>query len=119
EAVAQAYRAFVTEHPGRYGASVRSALLADQPDPELSAAQTEVTDIVLAVLAGFGLTGADAIHAARGLRSLIHGFATLEASDGFGIPLDIDSSFQRLIGDYIAGLRARIEADSKVLGIGE
>jgi hypothetical protein len=35
------------------------------------------------VLAAYELSGPDAIHAARGLRSVVHGFATLEASDGF------------------------------------
>jgi AcrR family transcriptional regulator len=107
-AIGQAYRAFVSEHPGLYAATVRSALLTDQPDPDLSAAQRDVVEIVLAVLAGYGLSGPDAIHAARGLRSVIHGFATLEAANGFGIPLDLDTSFQQLLENYIAGLRARI-----------
>lgn len=107
-AIAQAYRAFVTAHPGLYAATVRSSLLTDQPDPELQAAQHESVEIVLAVLAGYGLSGEAAIHAARGLRSLVHGFATLEAADGFGIPLDLDSSFQQLVENYIAGLRTRI-----------
>ena len=110
-AIGQAYRAFVREHPGLYAASVRSALLTDQPDPDLEAAQRDVVEIVLAVLEGYGLAGAAAIHTARGLRSVIHGFATLEAAGGFGIPLDIDTSFQQLIENYIAGLRARIGTD--------
>jgi hypothetical protein len=42
----------------------------------------------------------------------VHGFATLEAAEGFGIPLDLDASFQQLIENYIAGLRARIGADT-------
>jgi AcrR family transcriptional regulator len=107
-ALCQSYRAFVNERPGLYAATVRSALLTDQPDPELNAAQKEAVEIVLMVLAAYQLSGTDAIHAARGLRSLVHGFATLEAADGFGIPLDLDTSFEQLIQDYIAGLRARI-----------
>src|SRR5215216_6874810 len=104
----QAYRAFVNERPGLYATSVRSALLTDQPDPELNAAQKDAVEIVLMVLSAYQLSDADAIHAVRGLRSLVHGFATLETSDGFGIPLDLDISFQQLIQNYIAGLRARI-----------
>lgn len=107
-AVAQAYRAFVAAHPGLYAATVRSSLLTDEPIPELVAAQQDTVEVVLAVLAGYGLSGAEAIHAARGLRSLVHGFATLEAAQGFGIPLDLDTSFEQLIENYIAGLRARI-----------
>jgi AcrR family transcriptional regulator len=107
-AIAQAYRAFVAAHPGLYAATVRSSLLTDEPNPELIAAQQDTVEVVLAVLSGYSLGDADAIHAARGLRSLVHGFATLEAADGFGIPLDLDASFQQLVENYIAGLRARI-----------
>ena len=110
-AISNAYRMFVNQHPGLYAATVRSVLLADQPDPELNAAQRDVVEVVLAVLAGYGLGGSDAIHAARGLRSVIHGFATLETAGGFGIPLDLDASFEQLIENYIAGLRARFGAD--------
>jgi hypothetical protein len=46
----------------------------------------------------------EAIHALRGLRSLVHGFATLEISGGFGIPLDLDESFSRLVDLFITGL---------------
>jgi AcrR family transcriptional regulator len=108
QALCHAYRAFVNERPGLYAATVRSALLTDQPDPELNAAQRDAVDIVLMVLSAYQLSGEDAIHATRGLRSIVHGFATLEASDGFGIPLDLDTSFQQLIQSYITGLRARI-----------
>ncbi len=105
QALCQTYRAFVNERPGLYAATVRSALLTDQPDPEMNAAQQDAVDVVLMVLSAYDLSGADAIHAARGLRSVVHGFATLEASDGFGIPLDLDASFQRLVQIYIAGMR--------------
>ncbi len=110
QALCRAYRAFVNERPGLYAATVRSGLLADQPDPELNAAQQDIVDVGLMVLAAYQLSGADAIHAARGLRSIVHGFATLEASDGFGISLDLDTSFEQLVQNYTAGLRARIEA---------
>ena len=62
---------------------------------------------MLAVLASYGLRGEDAVHAARGLRSVAHGFATLEVAGGFGIPLDLDESFDRLLRAFVAGLRKR------------
>jgi AcrR family transcriptional regulator len=104
-ALAHAYRAFVIAHPGLYAATVRSARLREQEDPELEAAQAEVVEIVLAVIAVYGLHDAAALHVVRGLRSLVHGFATIETSGGFGIPLDLDTSFQQLIAIFIAGLR--------------
>lgn len=52
------------------------------------------------------------IHAVRGLRSIVHGFATLEAGGGFGMPLDRDESFLRLLRAYLAGLRTHEVAPS-------
>ncbi|NTU85455.1 MAG: TetR/AcrR family transcriptional regulator [Chloroflexales bacterium] len=101
-AVARAYRAYVLAHPGRYAATVR-APAAD--DAELQRLSRRVVEVVVAVLAPYGLTDDDAIHAVRGLRSLAHGFATLEAAGGFGLALDRDESFERLVGAYIVGLR--------------
>lgn len=101
-ALALAYRAFVKEHPGLYAATIRSS--AFTPDSELQAAQQESVEVVLRVLAAYGLHDALAIHLVRGLRSVVHGFVSLESAGGFGIPLEIDESFRILIRSYIHGL---------------
>jgi hypothetical protein len=62
---------------------------------------------VLAVLASYGPHDEDALHAARGLRSVAHGFATLEVAGGFGIPIDLDESFDRLLRAFVVGLRGK------------
>ncbi|MGH3148544.1 MAG: TetR-like C-terminal domain-containing protein, partial [Rubrobacter sp.] len=103
-ALAEAYRGFVKERPGLYEATVRSYRLSDPDDAELGASETEALEPVLAVLASCGVQGADAIHAARGLRSLAHGFATLEEAGGFGMPLDLNESFRRLVRAFADGL---------------
>ena len=64
-----------------------------------------VVGVVLAVLRGYELTGDEAIHAARSVRSALHGFVTLELDAGFGIPLDLDESFARLITTLDRGLQ--------------
>jgi AcrR family transcriptional regulator len=103
QALGQAYRAFAKEHPGLYAA----VQLAPAPgDEDWQAAGGEVVAIVVAALAGYGLPEDDALHVVRGLRSLLHGFAVLEIGDGFGLPLDLDESFRRLLQTYIAGLHA-------------
>ena len=111
-AVAEAYRAYIKQHAGLYMASLRAsgAQVRDgsPPDAELAEAEARVVRIVLAVLASFGLGGEDAIHAVRGLRSVVHGFATLEVAGGFGLPLDLDESFRRLVGLLVAGLREKV-----------
>ncbi|HWQ11608.1 MAG TPA: WHG domain-containing protein [Roseiflexaceae bacterium] len=100
-ALARAYRAYVLEHPGRYAATVRAP--ADD-DLELQEIGRAIIGVALAVLEPYGLAREDALHAVRGLRSVVHGFATLELAGGFGMPLDRDESFTRLMRAFIAGL---------------
>ncbi len=111
-AVGQAYRRYVLEHPGRYAAIVR----APAPDDvELQQVSQAIIEVVLAVLEPYGLDEEAAIHAVRGLRSIAHGFATLELVGGFGLVLDHDESFLRLLRAYTAGLRA--EDNSEKAGL--
>ena len=112
-AMAQAYRDFVKERPGLYAATVRSYRLSAPEDPELAAAEGEALEVLLAVLASDGLSSEEAAHAARGLRSVAHGFATLEVAGGFGIPLDLDESFRRLLRAFTAGLREGLAKKAK------
>jgi AcrR family transcriptional regulator len=112
-AIAAAYRTFVKAHPGLYEAMTRTPPGQDAEVADASAAPVEV---VQAVLAGYGLQGDDAVHAVRGLRSLVHGFVTLEVSGGFGMPLDVDESFRRLLRTYVAGLRPAAAAPPPLPG---
>jgi len=105
-AVAQAYRAYIKENPGLYLTSLRAARTETPADPELQSAEDRVVEIGLAVVASFGLEGEEALHAVRGLRSVIHGFATLEVAGGFGLPLACDESYRRLVDLLIRGLEA-------------
>ena len=100
--LAAAYRAYAHERPGVYAASLRAP---DPADAEWQAAAAELLAVVVASLAGFGLRDEGAVHAVRGLRSLLHGFVDLEVAGGFGLPLDQDESFRRMLGAYLAGLR--------------
>jgi AcrR family transcriptional regulator len=102
-AVARALRRYAREHPGLYSASVRAPAV---DDPEAQQFGREIVDIVLAVLEPYHLSEIDAIHAVRGLRSIIHGFLTLEQAGGFGMPVDHEESFLFLIKAYLKGLQA-------------
>ena len=104
-ALANAYRAYIREFPGLYLASLRASRNFESPDPRLQAAEEKVVQVALAIIESFGLSGEEAIHAVRGLRSLVHGFATLELSGGFGLPLSLDESFDRLIEMVIRGVQ--------------
>ncbi len=103
-AIAQAYRAYIKESPGVYLASLRASGTQQPLDAELSAAEEQSVRVGVAVIASFGLTGEEALHALRGLRSLVHGFATLEIAGGFGLPLSLDESFDRLLQMFLRAL---------------
>jgi AcrR family transcriptional regulator len=100
-ALAGAYRGYAREHPGRYAATVRAPAPGDG---EHDAAADGVLRVVLAVLAGYGLAGDDAVDATRALRAALHGFVVLEAGGGFGLPLDVDRSYARLVDGLDATL---------------
>ncbi len=104
-ALAAAYRDFVHDHAGVYEMLLRAAPADRAPDPELDDAERDLVSIPLAILSGYGLHDAGALHAVRCLRSVVHGFATLEARGGFGLPLDVEESFRRLVDLYIAALQ--------------
>jgi hypothetical protein len=60
---------------------------------------------VLALLASYGLPGKEAVHAARGLRSVAHLLATLDVEGGLGMALDPEEIFVRLPRAFATGLR--------------
>ena len=103
-AFAHAYRTYALAHPGSYAATVRAPAAGDAEHEALAAA---VMETVLAVLRAWDLEGEDVIHAARALRSALHGFVTLEAAGGFGLPADRERSFEELVRTLAAGLSAR------------
>jgi AcrR family transcriptional regulator len=98
--LAVAYRDFARERPGLYAATVPSA---EGIDAELAAAGQRVVETVVSVLAGYGLTGDAAIHATRTLRSLLHGFTSLELSGGFGLAIDVETTFSWSLDLLTAG----------------
>jgi AcrR family transcriptional regulator len=99
-AVAAAYREFARARPGSYAALQR----AQPADSEAGRAAERVVAVVLAVLRGYGLDGNDAVHAARIVRSALHGFVALENGEGFGLPLALDATFERLVATLDRGL---------------
>lgn len=101
-AMARAYRAFAVAHPGVYPLTQ----VARPGDAEYEARAGRLLDAVFALLAGFGLPEADLIHAARAVRSALHGFALLETQAGFGLDVDLDESFAWLLGSIERSLTA-------------
>ncbi|MDY7084072.1 MAG: WHG domain-containing protein [Actinomycetota bacterium] len=103
-AAAHAMRAYIIDHPGRYAATVR--LGATGPDDPLALAGGRALNSLAAVLSGYNIDPSDTVHALRLLRSLFHGFATIEAQGGFEMDTDIDESFEWLIDFIDRGLQS-------------
>jgi AcrR family transcriptional regulator len=101
-AFSYAYLSFARAHPGLFEAVQRAA----EPDDKLlQEAAGEVVEMAVNALEGYDLRGDAAIHAVRGLRSVLHGFASLEKLGGFGIPLDLDETFRLLIDTFLKGVQ--------------
>lgn len=96
-AAGRAYRRWALAHPGRH-AAIQFVLLPGEPAAE------RAVGLMVSVMNGYALEGEEAIHAVRGLRAAIHGFVTLEAGGGFGIPLSTDDSFEWLLDLFDRGL---------------
>jgi Transcriptional regulator len=100
--VGVAYVRFVREHPGMYEATYRIGI----PNlPEFEQIAQDMLRLLYRLLAPFKLTEEDAVHAVRGLRSLLHGFASLEATGGFQMPVDKDASLTVIISHYMDGFQ--------------
>ncbi len=101
----QAYRDYVKEYPGLYMSTLRSSGALPVMDEDLQREEERALKIGKALMASLGLQGDDAIHGLRAFRSTVHGFVSLEAAGGFGLPQDCDESFHRLVDALISGLQ--------------
>ncbi|WP_025026894.1 TetR/AcrR family transcriptional regulator [Caldalkalibacillus mannanilyticus] len=99
--ISEAYLCFVRSHPGLYEATFRA------PEPEdsnLQQAQDQIVELVVLVMREYDLSHDTVLHLVRGLRSILHGFTSIEQMGGFGLPLDLDQSFTILLDTYIKGI---------------
>jgi len=103
-AAARALRDFVLAHPGRYAATI--GLEPTGPDDPIALAAARGLEPFTAVLRGYDIAPAETTHALRALRSVFHGFATIEAAGGFQWSTGTDESFEWLIDLVDLGLRA-------------
>ena len=100
-ALMHAYRAYVAAHPKRYAAMPMDPL----HDRVQEAAGTKLVGVMYATLRGYGLEGPAAVHATRRLRVLVHGFASVESAGGFGLPEELDETYDQIVRMYLASLR--------------
>lgn len=95
QSLANAYRSFASNHPGWYAASQQA--VPPGKDDALYRALAESVLPVMETLAEMGVPPADLLHQTRAVRSALHGFVTLERGNSFGMSVDFDESFRRLV----------------------
>ena len=107
-ALADVYRDYAREHPGRYAAAQLRL------DPEAAAASAGVRHARLtrAILRGYDLTEPDQTHAVRLLGSVFHGYVSLELGGGFSHSApDTQETWTRVL-DALDALLRNWPADS-------
>lgn len=102
--MAKAYVAFAKNRPGLYDATL---LKPAGEDKRIEEAGERIVNLALSVLKDYQLDDVSAVHAVRGLRSIMHGFATLMQIRAFGLPYDIEDSLKMTVRAFLAGLDAR------------
>ncbi|HEY2420897.1 MAG TPA: WHG domain-containing protein [Neobacillus sp.] len=100
-AISKAYVNFARKHPGIYEATL---LAPDPEDEDIQLAGAKIVDLSVRVLQAYELQGDQALHAVRGLRSILHGFSSLEQRGGFKLALDLDESLIIIIRAFLNGL---------------
>ncbi|MEV7194164.1 WHG domain-containing protein [Streptomyces sp. NPDC093510] len=101
-ALANVYRDYAQEHPGRYAA----AQLRLTPEAAAVSAGGRHAEMTRAILRGYDLTEPDQTHAVRLLGSVFHGYVSLELAGGFSHSApDSQETWTRVIDALDALLR--------------
>jgi len=132
-AVAVATRRWALAHPGRYGAVQTSPRLlgGDGADGEGAGGEdaggdsaegrharrdtgARTVEVIATALHETGVPAPRTVDGVRAVRAAIHGFVDLELSGGFGMPDDVDQSFDALVRLLLDGLGSLCGADAEV-----
>lgn len=108
--IARVDRRFALEHPGLYASFLPAP--GPEDDPELYEEMAAPVFVVASILLDMGIPTGEAIHLVRALRSMLHGFLDLEAKAGFGMPVDIDTSFEESVELIVRGIESAARAQN-------
>ncbi|MFI2753417.1 TetR/AcrR family transcriptional regulator [Cellulomonas sp. P22] len=105
-AMAHTARGHARAHPGRYTALQGGTWAQDADATTLHQAGARTVAVIAEVLARLGVPDDRLIDAVRAFRSAVHGFTMLELDGGFGMPDDVDASFDYLVDGLVTALAA-------------
>ncbi|WP_117170312.1 TetR/AcrR family transcriptional regulator [Paraliobacillus sediminis] len=109
-ALSRAYIDFAKIHPGLYDATNR---IPDSTDKKLQDAQNAILNLVVQVLQDYQLEEDMIVHIVRGLRSILHGFSSLDRTGGFQMSVNLESSFSILIDTFIEGIHSMVQKQGR------
>lgn len=107
-ALMHATRAFAHAHPGRYEATQGAAWARNPDATAVQAAGARTVAVIADAIAKLGVDPARTVDAVRAFRSTLHGFVMLEMDGGFGMPRDVDASFDYAVELLVTALPARV-----------
>lgn len=99
--IGTSYVLFAEANPGLYEATMRAP---DPLDAEIDHASDEIISLLFRLLEPFHLDPEHAVHAVRGLRSIVHGFVSLDINKGFNLKIDSQESLNFILNKYMDGL---------------
>ncbi|WP_456787911.1 TetR/AcrR family transcriptional regulator [Cellulomonas sp. P5_C5] len=103
-AMARAIRGLARRSPGRYQAVQGAAWVHDPDAHAVREASIRVVDEIADAVTALGVPDDRRIDAVRAVRAAVHGFVVLELDGGFGMPDDVDASFEFLVAGLVGGL---------------
>ena len=99
-----AYLDFAKNHPGLYKATLSPKhTLGD----EYTQIGNKILDLIYTTLKPYHLSDIELIHTVRGLRSILHGFVSLENNEGFGIDVPINESVSFVLRNYFQQIKSK------------
>jgi len=100
----KSYIQFAREHTGLYETIQWMNIAADAPAGSLF---SEVVQLVYDIAATVGADELEASHIIRIVRSMAHGFASVESHRGFSHPSSVESSYEYALDMLFLGIKTR------------
>lgn len=102
--ICYAYRHFVGQHKGVFGAMQWHNMYQSEAHMQASRGTIKV---LFQVLDAYGVSEEEKVHIGRMLRGFLQGFSTIESHGGFGDPAAVDDSFDFAIKTMLSGIGDR------------
>lgn len=107
----KAYIAFANKHPGLYSSISK---VPDPYEPQFEALGNQLVQVFVKLLRVYDLSDEDSIHAVRGLRSMLHGFSSIQMDFGFRLNYLQEDSLNFVINTFLDGLKYKKVHDEKL-----